>query len=181
MVVLAGSQGYSANMEKIIKAQATLAKDDMSNQMNQSKRTLEVNPYHPFIKELLERVKSGADSETEEQAKILFEVALLHAGFELKTPSKFTGKFYKIMSDSFGISREINKVDLDLSEFDEPEFEATEQQNLEENMNTEEPVEDVDVDAEDQQNEEENVEEPVVENAEEPVIENTEEFQTEEI
>lgn len=41
------------------------------------KRIIEINPYHPFIKELLERVKNGPDAETIESAKILYEVALL--------------------------------------------------------------------------------------------------------
>lgn len=52
-------------MEKIIKAQATITKDS-GQAMQTHKKSVQLNPYHPFINELLERVKSGADSETEE-------------------------------------------------------------------------------------------------------------------
>lgn len=83
------------------------------------KRILDINPYHPFIKELLERVKNGPDEETEESAKLLYEVALLQAGFDLKDSKNFSGNFYKMMKDSFGISRDVEKVELDLSEFEE--------------------------------------------------------------
>ena len=44
------------------------------------KKVLEINPYHPFIRELLERVKSGIDAETEESAKLMVDVALLNSG-----------------------------------------------------------------------------------------------------
>ena len=107
-------------MVKIIKAQATITKDS-GQQMQQHKKTVQINPYHPFMSELLERVKSGVDAETEEQANVLYQVALLQAGFELKNPSHFIGKFYQIMKDSFGISRDVQKVDVDLTEFEEEE------------------------------------------------------------
>lgn len=121
MVVLAGKQGYSAHMEKIIKSQATITKDDRFNMFDKQKRNIEINPYHPFMRELLERVKSGVDPELEESAKLLFEIALLQAGFELKEPSKFTNKFYRVMSDSFGISRDLEKVEIDLNEIEDEE------------------------------------------------------------
>ena len=63
-------------MQKIIKAQATITKDDRMTQI-QTKVIVELNPYHPFIKELLERIKSGPDQDTEEYTKILFEMSLL--------------------------------------------------------------------------------------------------------
>ena len=121
MVILAGKQGYSAHMEKIIKSQATITKDDRYNMFDSQKRNVEINPYHPFMRELLERVKSGVDPELEESAKLLFEIALLQAGFELKEPNKFTNKFYRVMSDSFGISRDLEKVEIDFDEIEDEE------------------------------------------------------------
>ena len=44
------------------------------------KKILELNPYHPFVKELLERVKTGADEDTEQIAKVMYDVALMNAG-----------------------------------------------------------------------------------------------------
>ena len=45
-----------------------------------SKKIVEINPNHPAIKELLERVKDDPDSETEEMAKVLYEAALINSG-----------------------------------------------------------------------------------------------------
>lgn len=44
---------------------------------------MEVNPSHPAIKELLERVKDEVDKETEELAKVLYEGALVNSGYAL--------------------------------------------------------------------------------------------------
>jgi HSP90 family molecular chaperone len=134
MVVLGSKSGYSAQMEKIIKSQATITKDDRFNMFDTQKRNLEINPYHPFIRELLDRVKSGVDSDLEESAKLLFEISLIQAGFELKEPTKFTNKFYKVMSDSLGISRDLEKVEIDFGEI-EDEVE----QKIEKNENEVQP------------------------------------------
>lgn len=44
---------------------------------------MELNPNHPAIKELLERVKDDPDRETEELAKVLYEAALVHSGYSV--------------------------------------------------------------------------------------------------
>jgi len=75
MAIVSSEHGYSASMERINKAQA-FANKDRSQVFNQMKKVVEINPYHPFIRELLERVKSEADQDTEEAAKLLYEVSL---------------------------------------------------------------------------------------------------------
>ena len=48
------------------------------------KRIFEINPHHPILKELLERVKDNPDDEdTEEMARLLYETALLNSGYIL--------------------------------------------------------------------------------------------------
>jgi HSP90 family molecular chaperone len=79
MAVVSSENGFSASMERINKAQAFASKD-RAGVFNTMKKSVEVNPYHPFIRELLERVKSEVDTETEEAAKLLFEVSLLNSG-----------------------------------------------------------------------------------------------------
>ena len=118
MVVLANESGYSAQMEKIAKAQAMAYKDDRLSMLQSMKKNLVINPYHPFIKEMLERVKAGPDADAEESAKLLLEVAMLNSGFSLKNPTTFSNKFYKIMSDSLGLSRDEHRVEIDFDEFE---------------------------------------------------------------
>ncbi len=50
---------------------------------------MEINPNHPAIKELLERVKDDPDKETEEYAKVLYEGSLVNSGYSVKDPSQF--------------------------------------------------------------------------------------------
>lgn len=58
--LVASQYGWSGNMERLVRAQAYAKKSDPTQQfyMNQ-KKTLEVNPRHPLIKELLRRVEVG--------------------------------------------------------------------------------------------------------------------------
>ena len=76
IVVVAGEGGSSANMERIVKAQAY--SNNVPNQVH--KKNVEINPNHPAIKELLERVKEDPDKETEDLAKVLYEAALVNSG-----------------------------------------------------------------------------------------------------
>ena len=68
-------------MERIQKSQA-FANKDKSQSFMYGKKTLEINPFHPSIKELLKRVKENevATDETKEVAHLLFDTALLSAG-----------------------------------------------------------------------------------------------------
>jgi heat shock protein beta len=89
MLIAASEHGYSGSMEKIARAQAH-AKKDRANQYYSMKKVLEINPYHPFIRELLERVKTNVDADTEESAKLMLDVALLNSGtlkLNLRLPS----------------------------------------------------------------------------------------------
>jgi len=90
-----------------------------------AKRVLEINPAHPVIKELLERVNDGADEDTKELAIVLYENALLHSGYSLKDPSNFAKRFFKIFNGAMGIPKDapIEEPEIDLDEDeDEPEF-----------------------------------------------------------
>lgn len=80
MLIAATEHGYSGAMEKIARTQAQ-AKKDRQNMYYNMKKILEINPYHPFVRELLERVKSSQDMDiAEEAAKLMVDVALLNSG-----------------------------------------------------------------------------------------------------
>ena len=137
-VVVASQYGDSAQQERVRKSQAFQAKDEMGMMM--SRKTLEINPNHPVVVDLLEKVKANQeDSQAMEIASVLFQAALLDSGFELSDPSALVSRVYKLMSIQLGVDpeaevreievpedeineeeeKEMDEVDFDMSGFDD--------------------------------------------------------------
>ena len=91
--ILTSQYGYSAQMEKINRAQAFANQEKAASYML-AKKTLEINPHHPVMKELLNKVRAAGDSEVDEDSKqyaqLLFNIALLNSGFLIENPGEFT-------------------------------------------------------------------------------------------
>lgn len=79
---------------------------------------MEVNPAHPIIKELFERVKDDPDKETEDLAKILYEGSLINSGYNVKDPSEFSKRFYSLFNGALGIRKDapIENIEIDVGE-----------------------------------------------------------------
>lgn len=82
---------------------------------------MEINPAHPAIKELFERVKDEPDKDTEELAKVLYEGSLINSGFSIRDPESFSKRFYKLFNGALGIPKDaqVKEVEVDLTEEDE--------------------------------------------------------------
>jgi len=70
------------------------------------KKVLEINPSHPVIKELLERINDAVDEDTKDLATILYESALLNSGYTLSDPIGFSKRFGKIFNGAMGIPKD---------------------------------------------------------------------------
>lgn len=107
-------------MERISRAQA-YANSDRSNPQANQKKILEINPNHPAIKELLERVKEDPDNQTEELAKVLYEGAMVNSGYILKEPIGFAKRFYRLLNSALGIPKDapIEDYEVDLDDDDD--------------------------------------------------------------
>ena len=59
-----------------------------------AKKTLELNPHHPVIKEMLNKVRAAGDGDVDQDVKdyatLLYNIALLNSGFLIENPAEFT-------------------------------------------------------------------------------------------
>merc|ERR550532_1650753 len=97
VVVVTSQFGYSAQQEKVMKAQAFQNKDQLG--MMSGRKTLEVNPNHPVVIDLLSKVKADKeDPAAKDTAQVLFQTALIESGYELADASALVNRVYRLMS-----------------------------------------------------------------------------------
>ncbi|KAJ4937479.1 hypothetical protein JOQ06_002114 [Pogonophryne albipinna] len=135
--LVASQYGWSGNMERIMKAQAyQTGKDISTNYYASQKKTLEINPKHPLVKQMLNKVNEDAEDQTaSDLAVVLFETATLRSGYQLADTKAYGERIERMLRLSMN-------VPLDEQIEEEPEEEP------------EEPAED---DAEDDAKEEEEI------------------------
>lgn len=96
-VLVSGKFGWSANMERLMKAQTV---GDTSNlEFMRSRRVFEINPEHPIIRTLTEACRSTPDDEEALRAiDLLYDAALVSSGFTPENPAQLGGKIYEMMN-----------------------------------------------------------------------------------
>merc|ERR1712147_482473 len=117
-VVVTSQFGYSAQQEKIMKAQAFQNKDQIG-QMS-GRKTLEINPNHPVVADLLTKVKADKqDKSAQDTAHVLFQMALIESGYEIADPSALVNRVYRLMSKELGVDPDAPIKEVEVPEEEE--------------------------------------------------------------
>merc|ERR1712137_536994 len=131
VVVVTSQFGYSAQQEKIMKAQAFQNKDQI--QMMSGRKTLKVNPNHPVVIDLLGRVKADKDDKVAvDTAQVLFQAALIESGYDISDPSALVARVYRLLSKEIGVDPDAPMKDVDLPDEEEEEEEDEDEDDLDE-------------------------------------------------
>merc|ERR1712025_1408420 len=120
VVVVTSQFGYSAQQERVMKAQSFQNKGQVS--MMAGRKTLEVNPNHAVIVDLLAKVKSDkTDAAATDTAQVLFQTALVESGYEIADPSALVNRVYRLMSKELGVDPDAPIKDVEVPEGEEEE------------------------------------------------------------
>lgn len=95
-----------------------------------AKKTLELNPHHPVIKEMLNKVKFADSGEPDDEvvteyADMIYNLAMLNSGFLIENPTDLTAPVQKLLKVGFGLRRDapIEEIEIDISTLEEEETE----------------------------------------------------------
>lgn len=125
--------GWTANMERIMKAQAL--RDTSTMGYMAAKKHLEINPDHPIIENLRQKAEADKnDKAVKDLVILLFETALLSSGFTLDEPQVHASRIYRMIKLGLGIDEEDVMVTEDVPAGDAPatEGEAEDASRMEE-------------------------------------------------
>lgn len=103
--IVTSTYGWTANMERIMKAQAL--RDNSTMGYMAAKKHLEINPEHSIMETLRQKVDADKnDKSVKDLVMLLFETSLLSSGFSLEEPGTHAGRIHRMIKLGLGIDEE---------------------------------------------------------------------------
>merc|ERR1712145_38430 len=122
--IVTSQYGWTANMERIMKAQAL--RDTSTMGYMAAKKHLEINPDHSIVENLRQRAETDKnDKSVNDLVLLLFETALLSSGFSLEDPAVHARRIHRMIKLGLGIDEEDSEVeDAAADDMDMPPLEG---------------------------------------------------------
>jgi heat shock protein beta len=101
-VLVSTRWGWSANMERIMRAQA-MSQEFESQKFMMGSRTLEINPDHPIVQEVKSRLARGEKESVSDIVRLLYDSALLNSGYVHEDVADFVQRLNNIMASNLNV------------------------------------------------------------------------------